>query len=116
MDGAEIGVFEDADQVSFRGLLEDLQSESLEAKILFEIMGDFSDESLEGQLADEGFCGLLVSAYFAQSDGAGSVSVGSLDPCVARFRPHDPGPTNLWRRGTCGQGGELYGKRLGERM
>ena len=59
--------------------LEGSNSSRLEAEISFEILGDLTDESLEGQLADEEFSGLLVSADFSESDSTRSVSVGLLD-------------------------------------
>ena len=42
-------------------------------------MGDFSDQSLEGQLSDEEVSALLVFPDFSEGDGAGSESVGLLD-------------------------------------
>ena len=42
-------------------------------------MGDFSDESLEGELSDEQISALLVFSDLSKSDSAGSESVGLLD-------------------------------------
>ena len=51
----------------------------LEPEISFEILGDFSDETLEGQLPDEELSGLLVSPDLTESHSSGPVSVGLLD-------------------------------------
>ena len=53
VDGAKIGVFEEGDEVSLSSLLEGKNSRALEYKLLLELMGDFSDESLEGKLTNE---------------------------------------------------------------
>jgi len=79
VDGAQVGVFEETNQVGFRGLLEGSNSGSLEAEIRLEVLSDFSDESLEGELSDEELSRLLVATDFSQSDGSGSESVGLLD-------------------------------------
>jgi hypothetical protein len=44
-----------------------------------EILGDFADEALEGELADEELGGLLVPPNLAQRDGSRAESVGLLD-------------------------------------
>lgn len=51
MDGAEIGVFEERDEVSLNGLLESADGRRLEAQVRLEVLCDFSDETLEGELA-----------------------------------------------------------------
>ena len=59
MDGAEVGVLEEANHESFRNLLE------LESEVVHEVNGDLSDKCLEGELSDE-------------SKGSGSESISSL--------------------------------------
>ena len=51
MDGAQVGVLEQANQVSLSGLLECHDSGALEAEIGLEILGDLADETLERKLA-----------------------------------------------------------------
>ena len=79
MDGAEVGVLEEADEVGLGGLLEGEDGRGLEAEVGLEVLGDLTDEALEGGLADEEVGGLLVLADLAEGDGAGAVAVGLLD-------------------------------------
>jgi hypothetical protein len=44
-----------------------------------EVLGDFTDEALEGELADEELRGLLVPPNLTQSDGTGAEPMGLLD-------------------------------------
>ena len=53
VDGAEVGVFEQLDEVSFSSFLEGEDGRALESEFLLEFVGDFSDESLEGEFSDE---------------------------------------------------------------
>ena len=53
VDGAEVGVLEEADHVGFGGLLEGEHGGGLESEVLLEGRGDIADKSLEGELADE---------------------------------------------------------------
>ena len=61
MDGAQVGVLEEADEVGLGGLLEGKDGGSLEAKITLEVLRDLANEALEGELADEEVSGLLVA-------------------------------------------------------
>ena len=79
VDGAQVGVFEETDQVSFTGFLEGHDSRALESEISLEVLGDFSDQSLEGEFSDEELCALLVSPDFSQGDCSRPVSVWFLD-------------------------------------
>ena len=79
VDGAEVGVLEETDHVSLRGLLEGKDSRGLETELVSVLRGDLTDESLEGELADEELGGLLETSDLTESDGAGSEAVGSLD-------------------------------------
>ena len=65
MDGAEIRVLEEADEVGLAGLLEGPDGGRLEPEVGLEVLGDLSDKALEGQLADEKLGGLLIAANFA---------------------------------------------------
>ena len=79
VDGAEVGVLEEADEVSLGGLLEGEDGGGLEAEVGLEVLGDLADEALEGELADEELGGLLVLADLTKRDGTGAVAVGLLD-------------------------------------
>ena len=84
VDGSEVGVLEEADEVSLGGLLEGKDGRALEAEIGLEVLGDLTNKALEGELADEELGGLLVAADLTESDGSRSVSVGLLDTAGGR--------------------------------
>lgn len=79
MDGAKVGVFEERDEVSLDRLLEGTDGGRLEAKIALEVLGNFTDQALEGQLADEEFGRFLVTTNLTKSDGTRLVAMGLLD-------------------------------------
>ena len=84
MDGAQVGVLEQADQVSLAGLLQSHDGGALEAQVGLEVLGDLPDQALEGQLADQQLGGLLVAADLSESHGTGTVPVGLLDSAGGR--------------------------------
>lgn len=69
VDGAQVGVFEQADEVSFDRLLEGTNGRGLEAEVGLEVLSDFTDETLEWELADQELGGLLVATDFTEGDG-----------------------------------------------
>ena len=79
MDGAQVGVFEEADEVGFGRFLEGGDGGRLEAEVGLEVLGNLADEALEWQLADQELGRLLVATDFAEGDGARAVSVWLLD-------------------------------------
>ena len=79
VDGAEVGVLEETNEVSLSGLLEGEDGRGLEAEVVLELRSDLTDESLEGELSNEKLGALLEAADLAESDGAGSEAVGLLD-------------------------------------
>ena len=79
VDGAEVGVLEERDEVGLDGLLEGADGRGLEAEIRLEVLGDLTDKTLEGQLADEELSRLLVATDLTESDGSGLVAVRLLD-------------------------------------
>ena len=60
MDGTEVGVLEETHQVGLTGLLKSHHGRALEPQISLEVLGNLTDKTLEGQLADEQLSGLLV--------------------------------------------------------
>ena len=79
VDGGEVGVFEETDEVSLGGFLEGKNGGALETEVVLELGGDLTDESLEGELADEELGGLLETSDLTESDGTRSEAVGLLD-------------------------------------
>ena len=53
VDGAEVSVFKETNDVGFSGFLECKDCGALETKVVLEFGGNLTDESLEGELADE---------------------------------------------------------------
>ncbi len=84
VDGSEVGILEQADQVGLSGFLEGKHGRALEAEVGLEVLSDLTNKALEGQLADQQLSRLLVSADLTQSHSAGSVSVGLLDTASGR--------------------------------
>jgi hypothetical protein len=79
VDGTQVGILEKTNKVSLGGLLKGKDGRSLETQVTLEILGDLTDKTLEGKLADEQVGGLLVTTDLTESDGSGAVTVGLLD-------------------------------------
>ena len=79
VNGTQVGVLEQTDEVGLAGLLQSHHGGRLESQIGLEVLGDFTHKTLEGQLADEKLGRLLVAADLAKSDGSGPVAVRLLD-------------------------------------
>ena len=78
VDGAEVGVLKERDEVSLDGLLQCTNGRRLESKIGLEVLSDLTNQALEGQLSDEELGGFLVSSDLSESDGTfGGMSVAS---------------------------------------
>jgi hypothetical protein len=86
VDGAEVGVLEQADEVSLGGLLQRGDGGGLEAEVGLEVLRDLADQALEGQLADEQLRALLVLADLAQRHGARAEAVRLLHAAGRRGR------------------------------
>ncbi len=84
VDGAQVRVLEEANEVGLGGLLEGEDGGSLEAEVGLEVLGDLADETLEGELADEEVGGLLVTTDLTKGNGSRAVTVGFLDASGGR--------------------------------
>ncbi len=73
MDGAQVGVLEQTDQVGLSGLLQCQHGAALEAQVSLEVLRDLAHQALKGQLADQQLRGLLVLADLAQRNRARAV-------------------------------------------
>lgn len=69
VDGAEVGVLEERDEVGLDGLLEGTDGRALEAEVALEVLGNLTDETLERKLADQELGRLLVATDLTESDG-----------------------------------------------
>jgi len=79
VDGTEVGILEETDEVGFGSFLEGGDGGPLEAELRLEILGDLADQSLEGKLADEELGRLLESSDLSKGNGSGPESMGLLD-------------------------------------
>ena len=86
MDGAQVGVFEKTNKVSFSSLLKGQDGTSLKAQIGLEILGDLTNQTLERKLADEQVGTLLVTTNLTESDSSRSVAMRLLDSSRGRSR------------------------------
>ena len=79
MDGTQVGVLKQTNKVSLTSLLEGHDSRGLESEVSLEVLGNFSHQTLEWQLADEELSALLVSSDLTESNCSWPVSVGFLN-------------------------------------
>ena len=84
VDGAQVGVFEERDQVRLRCFLKGKDSGSLEAEVSFEVLGNFPDQALEREFADQKIGRLLVATDLTKSDGTRTITVRLLDAASGR--------------------------------
>merc|ERR1719309_190358 len=111
VNGAQIGVLEQTDQVGLTSLLQSPNGGTLEPEICLEILGNLPHQPLEGQLPDEKLGGLLVTPDLPESDRARPVSVGLLDAPGGRGRL--PGRLGSQLLTGCLASGRLTGGLLG---
>jgi len=116
VDGAQVGVFKESYEVGLAGLLQSHDGGALEAKVGLEVLGDFSDETLEGEFTDEEFGTLLVSPDFSEGHGTGPVTMGFLDTSGSRCRFSGGLCRQLfpWRLSSGGLAGCLFGSCHGK--
>ncbi|ODP71542.1 hypothetical protein BGC29_19670 [Acinetobacter baumannii] len=79
MNGAQVGVLEEGNEVRLDRLLESADGRRLEAEIALEVLRDFADQALEGEFADQELGGLLVATNLTESDGTRLITVRLLD-------------------------------------
>lgn len=86
MNGAQVGILKEGDEVGLNGLLESADGRRLEAEIRLEILSNLTDETLERELADQELSRLLVATDLTESDGTGLVAMRLLDTAGAGGR------------------------------
>jgi len=97
MNGSQVSVLKEGDEVSFTGLLQCQDSRRLEAEVGLEVLSDLTNETLEGELPDEELCRFLVTTNFTEGDSSRAEPMGLL---------HTSGS------GLCGLAGSLGGELL----
>ena len=78
VDGAQVGVLEQSNEIRFAGFLEGSNGGALEPEICLEVLSNLSHQTLEGELSNEKLGRLLVSPDLTESHSARPVSVGLL--------------------------------------
>lgn len=70
VDGAEIGIFKERDKIGLDGFLEGTDGRRLEAEIGLEVLSNFTNKTLEWQLADQKLCRFLVTTNLTKSNSS----------------------------------------------
>ena len=78
VDSAEVGVFEEADEVGFSCFLEGENCRALPSQVL-EVLRDLFDKALERALPDEELRSPLQLPDLAEGDGTGAVAMRFLE-------------------------------------
>jgi len=86
MNGTQVCVFKQSDQVRFRCLLQRKHRRRLKPQVGLEILGDFANKTLEWGLTNKEVSTLLVFADFAESNSAWTISVRLLHSSSSRGR------------------------------
>jgi len=73
MDGGQVGVFKETNEVSFTGFLECSNGGGLESQVGLEILGNLTNESLERELSDKELSRLLVTTNFTEGNRSRSI-------------------------------------------
>ena len=100
VDGTQVGILKEPNQVGFGCLLQGHHSRGLEPKVCLEVLGNFTNEPLEGKLTDEELSALLISSNFPQGYSTWPVAVGFLNTSCG------------WGRLSCSLGGKLFARSL----
>ena len=98
VDGSQVGVLEQTNQVCLSGLLQSQNGGALEAEVGLEVLSNLTHQTLEGQLADEQLSGLLVLADLTQGHGTRAVSVGLLHTSSSRCAAMQASTNESWYR------------------
>lgn len=70
VDGAQVGILEERDEVCLNGLLESTDGGRLKSEVGLEVLGDLSNKTLERKLSDEELGRLLVTTDLTEGDGS----------------------------------------------
>ena len=77
MESTKIGVFEHGYNECLRGLLHGEDGLSLEPEVCLEILSDLAHKALERHFLDQKLSAFLVPAYFADCNGAWTITIAS---------------------------------------
>jgi len=79
MDSGQVSIFEEGHQVGLASLLKSKDGRGLEAEISLKVLSDFTNETLEGQLANQEIRAFLVLADFTEGNGTRPEAMRFLD-------------------------------------
>ncbi|XP_037728247.1 histone H4-like [Drosophila subpulchrella] len=82
MNGAQVGIFKEANQIGLASFLQSHHCRALESQVSLEVLSDFTHQTLERQLADQELGTLLVS----DGSHAGQQFQGDTDGLLQRLR------------------------------
>ena len=77
--GRSCHTFEETNQVGFGGFLKSSDGRGLETQVSLVVLGNLSDQTLEGELADQELSALLVPPDLTEGHGTRPEPVGLLD-------------------------------------
>ena len=80
VDGTQVDVLKETDQVGLSSFLKGSNGSGLEPQVNLAFLSNFTDKTLEGQLADQQLSALLVTTDFTEGNGAWAEAVRFLDP------------------------------------
>ena len=81
VNGSQIGVLKEAHQVGLSSLLKSQHSAALEAQVGLEVLGNLTNQALEGQLPDQELSALLVLPAVVK--GGGGLGASCLQSSMA---------------------------------
>ncbi len=84
VDSAKIGILEEGDEIGLNRLLKSSDRGRLESEIGLEILGDLTNQALEGKLSDEELGRLLVATDLTERDGTLGERVSYAAQCRMR--------------------------------
>lgn len=79
VDGAKVGVVEESNKVRLSGFLKGKKRSTLETEIIFEVLGNLTNKTLERSLTDQKFHRLLILADLTESNRSRAVAMRLLD-------------------------------------
>ena len=86
MDGSKIGVVKERHKISLGGLLEGSDGCALKAQIRFVVLGNFADEPLKGEFAQQQFITLLISFDLSKRHRSGTIAASPFTTTSRRPR------------------------------
>ena len=75
MDRTQVGVFEKTNQICFGSFLQCENGRTLEPQICFEILRNFTNQSLKWKFPNQKISGFLVPSDFSKSNGSWAVAM-----------------------------------------